>query len=133
MKRPVTPSIPWRIILVCLALVLCSACATIPPYEATDLGSIAGRWRGYAYASEWGSFFMTFTIVESGEFKVRSDRPFELLMAHSGNVWIADGKFLFTSNTKGLNGTGTLYRSEKGRWISFRSNNGSMTVELRPL
>lgn len=119
--------------VIALLAALILGCSTLPTAQpAQDLKSIKGKWEGRGTNRKYGTFFMTLTIKEDGEWRMKTDASFFQGIEFSGKAWVGEGKFEFYSDNPQLRGTLTLYSGGGERWLSFMSEDGNSTAELKP-
>jgi hypothetical protein len=132
MKQCATFPFDWRFLVISIAVILVSACSTLPPpEEAKDVASIRGRWEGWGSVSPLGPIYIKLSVREGGKWEMTTRPDFSSYgNQFTGRVMVEEGKFAFDTDTPGLSGTSTLYYKEGKRFMLFISNDANTKAEL---
>ena len=97
---------------IAVSLVGCASLGPARPVPVSDLGAVAGTWKGLVYGTGSERQNVDLTIRTDGSFEIVAREP----IGESGNkgkVVVKDGRLLFEGETGG-HGVGTLLTNSAG-------------------
>ncbi len=135
MRKPLFSYISLAIAGTVLIFIL-AACATAPPASSTtqDIKNLAGTWEGWGELGDSTRVHVKMLIREDGKWQmVTSPGYYTFGTFFYGSSFYHEGKFQFTSDTRGLNGTFALKYWGDRAWMQVITNNASLRADLRRL
>jgi hypothetical protein len=122
-----------RTILACFSLaIFIAACASLPPAKAvTSVSQIAGKWQGIG-SSAYGSSPVTQAINPDGSYTaILASGP--RAGSYTGKITLVDGKLRGKGDQTGATGTYSLHEGEGQRVVVYKSDDGAVASELKPV
>jgi hypothetical protein len=116
-----------------VALVGCASLGPVTPVAVSDLGSVAGTWKGVVYGPGSEPEYVELTIGEDGSYNVVSRQKIGESRG-KGTIVVRDGRLLL-EGPKG-HGVGTVVTNAAGDRVmkieATLSDNSTLSAELSP-